>query len=73
MNMKEQTIVQNMGLFHARRRKPFALEVRFFNQRLRQLRKAARKKHRQLLWLKLRQRFHRWGETLSSRRIIPTS
>jgi hypothetical protein len=66
--MKEQTITQNMALFQALRRETVSKAVRFYDQRLRQLRRDARKKHLQILWLKAHQRFHRWGETLSSRR-----
>jgi hypothetical protein len=57
--MKEQTITQNMSLFHARRRIRFELATRFYEAQLRELRRDARKKRRQILWLKFRQLWHR--------------
>ena len=56
--MKTPTITQNMALFEANRRNKLEIATRFFDIRLRQLRKEARKKQRQLLWLKLHQL---WG------------
>jgi hypothetical protein len=56
--MKEQTITQNMALFQALRRETVSKAVRFYDQRLSQLRREARKKRRQILWLNLRRCSH---------------
>jgi hypothetical protein len=57
--MSEQTITQNGALFHALRRKDVALCIRFYKQRLKQIRRAARKQRRKILWLKLRKSISR--------------
>jgi hypothetical protein len=56
--MKSPTITQNMSLFEAQRRENITRALRAYDLFLRGLRRAARKKRRQLRWLKLRRCFH---------------
>lgn len=50
--MSEKTITETMALYHAQHRntRPFALGVRFYNTRLRQIRREIRKLERQAFW-----------------------
>ena len=58
--MSEPTITENMALYLAQHRgndKPFAMCARFYNARLRQIRREMRKLQRQAFWERMKKRF----------------
>jgi ABC-type uncharacterized transport system ATPase component len=57
--MSEPTITENMALYDAQHRKgkPFAMGARFYETRLKQVRREIRRLERQAFWERIKARF----------------
>jgi hypothetical protein len=57
--MSEPTITQNMALYEAQHRtsRPFAMGARFYDTRLKQVRREIRRLERQAFWERIKARF----------------